>query len=246
MVGAWDLGYICPLGLAARAANTLSTVRRLPKHRGHLLNWYDTRDLTPLVPAYVSTVDSGNLAASLLVLAAGLEEAAAGPLLRRASAEGLADTLGLLVERLEGLDDPAVGAAAPPCSTSRGGLLRRLAATPARPEPWARLVRDLTTTWLPGIERLMVQILHGGTRVRRRAWSRDLHLWMEQVREHVRRLERSIRTLAPWTTLALDLPDARRSGSAAASRGRGTTGARCGPACSRTSRSRTSPGRPPT
>ena len=37
---------------------------RLARFRGHFYNWYDTRDLRPLDPPYVSTVDSGNLAAT--------------------------------------------------------------------------------------------------------------------------------------------------------------------------------------
>ncbi|MEO6018072.1 MAG: glucoamylase family protein, partial [Polaromonas sp.] len=39
------------------------------KHQGHLLNWYDTRTLEILQPAYVSAVDSGNLAGLLLAVA---------------------------------------------------------------------------------------------------------------------------------------------------------------------------------
>ena len=52
----------------------LSTCEALEKWRGHLYNWYDLRSLRPLAPRYVSTVDSGNLAASLTALAAGLRE----------------------------------------------------------------------------------------------------------------------------------------------------------------------------
>jgi hypothetical protein len=37
----------------------------LPRHLGHFLNWYDNLTLTPLEPRFVSSVDSGNLAASL-------------------------------------------------------------------------------------------------------------------------------------------------------------------------------------
>jgi cyclic beta-1,2-glucan synthetase len=48
---------------------TLATMTRLEKFRGHLYNWYDTRDLRPLDPRYVSAVDSGNLAAHLIALA---------------------------------------------------------------------------------------------------------------------------------------------------------------------------------
>ena len=52
----------------------LRTVEALPKWHGHLYNWYDTNTLRALHPAYVSTVDSGNLAACLVVLAEGLRE----------------------------------------------------------------------------------------------------------------------------------------------------------------------------
>ena len=43
--------------------------QKLERCEGHLLNWYNTRTLEPLQPQYVSTVDSGNLIASLWVLA---------------------------------------------------------------------------------------------------------------------------------------------------------------------------------
>lgn len=52
--------------------NILSTIERLPGWRGHLFNWYDTATGVPLQPAYVSTVDSGNLCASLICAAHGL------------------------------------------------------------------------------------------------------------------------------------------------------------------------------
>jgi len=47
---------------------TLDQVVRMPKHRGHLYNWIDIQSLTALAPMFVSTVDSGNLAASLWTL----------------------------------------------------------------------------------------------------------------------------------------------------------------------------------
>ena len=47
---------------------TLARVQTLPKYRGHLLNWYDIASLQPMEPAFVSTVDSGNLAAALWTL----------------------------------------------------------------------------------------------------------------------------------------------------------------------------------
>ncbi|MCR5146560.1 MAG: hypothetical protein K6B70_04365, partial [Clostridia bacterium] len=38
----------------------LNTVCSLQKWNGHLYNWYDLKDLRPLIPRFVSTVDSGN------------------------------------------------------------------------------------------------------------------------------------------------------------------------------------------
>ncbi|PZN92776.1 MAG: glycosyl transferase [Alphaproteobacteria bacterium] len=60
----------CPQAEALdRLQATFATLRRLALYRGHLFNWYDTRDLRVLEPAYVSAVDSGNLAGHLIALA---------------------------------------------------------------------------------------------------------------------------------------------------------------------------------
>ncbi len=67
------LGFIGCADMADRIAATLDTLERLPRHRGHFYNWIDTRTLALLPPAYVSTVDSGNASAALLVLAQACE-----------------------------------------------------------------------------------------------------------------------------------------------------------------------------
>ena len=91
-LAAHDLGYCGTPELAARIGDALDTIEAVEHHEGHLLNWYDTATLAPLAPRYVSTVDSGNLAGSLMTLAAGLREvAAAEPDEERAMA-GAADT----------------------------------------------------------------------------------------------------------------------------------------------------------
>ena len=85
-LAAHDLGFIGKDELASRIDATLTTMEGLERHEGHLLNWYDTRSLAPLPPAYVSTVDSGNLAGALMTLAEGLREAELFDLARRAGA----------------------------------------------------------------------------------------------------------------------------------------------------------------
>ncbi|MEM5776497.1 MAG: hypothetical protein AAGU05_15950, partial [Anaerolineaceae bacterium] len=68
-LAAHDFGYLDQLGLATRLATTMETFSQMERFRGHFLNWYDTLTLQPLQPRYISTVDSGNLAASLIVTA---------------------------------------------------------------------------------------------------------------------------------------------------------------------------------
>ncbi len=70
-LAAHDLGLLPADAMVERLDRTLTTVEGLERHEGHLLNWYDTQNLSPLLPRYVSTVDSGNLAGALLALAEG-------------------------------------------------------------------------------------------------------------------------------------------------------------------------------
>ena len=72
-LAAHDLGFIDTDDLANRIEATLTTVESLERFEGHLLNWYDTRTLAPLAPAYISTVDSGNLGGALLTLSVALQ-----------------------------------------------------------------------------------------------------------------------------------------------------------------------------
>ena len=74
-------------------SHMLDTLEALPKFRGHLYNWYDTRTLTPLEPPYLSTVDSGNLIACLYTLTGAAEGSGRGELAARA--RGLAEAMPL-------------------------------------------------------------------------------------------------------------------------------------------------------
>lgn len=83
---------------AALAEHILSTVEKLDKWRGHLYNWYDTRTCAPLQPAYVSTVDSGNLCACLICLANGMAAHGRPDIAERARALADAMDLGALYD----------------------------------------------------------------------------------------------------------------------------------------------------
>ncbi|MFZ2633604.1 MAG: glucoamylase family protein [Desulfosalsimonadaceae bacterium] len=97
-LSACDFGYISAQQFMDRTAKALRTMGELEKHHGHFYNWYDTQSLQPLLPKYVSSVDSGNLAASLLTLRAGLLAFPDEKLLGRRLFDGLADTTMVLTD----------------------------------------------------------------------------------------------------------------------------------------------------
>src|SRR5262245_23197202 len=133
VLSAYDLGYLGARDVASRIERTLRTIASLESHAGHLLNWYDTRSLAPLLPRYVSTVDSGNLAAALITVAQGLRT------LKEDGDErllaGVSDTCALLAEALGGLARASEGvrAASEPVQGALGRVQEALSdAAPAR------------------------------------------------------------------------------------------------------------------
>ncbi|MEX2532339.1 MAG: glucoamylase family protein [Nitriliruptoraceae bacterium] len=92
---AYDFGWIGIIDLADRLERTLDTVDQLQTFGGHLLNWYDTHDLRPLDPSYVSTVDSGNFAGHLLAVAQACRDVAASTVLGQRVLDGIGDAVRL-------------------------------------------------------------------------------------------------------------------------------------------------------
>ena len=119
-LSAYDFGYIDTAALLKRSTATLDTLASLDRHRGHFYNWYDTQTLKPLAPRYVSTVDSGNLAGHLLVLAEGLSMLVDAPLLNPRVFDGLADTFDVLCEHADAVPEDLLIAFRGALDTVRG------------------------------------------------------------------------------------------------------------------------------
>jgi cyclic beta-1,2-glucan synthetase len=73
-ISARDFGWAGTVDTIVRLEATMATLARLVRFRGHFYNWYETRELRVLEPGYVSTVDSGNLAAHLIAVAGACRE----------------------------------------------------------------------------------------------------------------------------------------------------------------------------
>ena len=192
-LAAHDLGYLGMVDLSLRLRQTLDVLDQLERHNGHLLNWYDTRSLEPLHPRYVSSVDSGNLAASLMALRQGCLALLKQPLDLAACFRGLADGLTVLEEVLTaGL--PA-GAA---LVGSVAELRERVIADGAVRERWPDLISYLRTAAWPALEKGLLDAMDSGD-----LSGQDLtaaRLWSERVNHGIRVTLKEFESLAPWVT----------------------------------------------
>ncbi|MDZ4135395.1 MAG: glucoamylase family protein, partial [Paracoccaceae bacterium] len=122
-VVARDMGWIGQTPALHRMKGTLQTIQRMPRWRGHVHNWHDTRDLRVLDPAYVSTVDSGNLAGHLITLAQACREWQTVGVPEATRRQALGDTIRLAQQVLPG----------GPQSAALGQMLEALAVAATTP-----------------------------------------------------------------------------------------------------------------
>ena len=100
---ACEFGYLTLPEFVDLSQKTLDTVARLRRYRGHFFNWYDAVTHEPLPPFEVSSVDSGNLVASLWTLEQGCLDLLKRPLIDSQFAAGATDYMRELV-RMGALD----------------------------------------------------------------------------------------------------------------------------------------------
>src|SRR5216684_499869 len=104
-VSARDFGWAGTTETVDRLEATLATMGDLQRFRGHFYNWYDTQNLRPLDPQYVSSVDSGNLAGHLIAFANACREWIGRPMAGPELFAGIEDGLNLTRETLQELPD---------------------------------------------------------------------------------------------------------------------------------------------
>ena len=101
-VAARDFGWAGTTQTVERLEAAFASMQKLTRFKGHFYNWYRTQDLQALAPAYVSSVDSGNLAGHLIALANACEEWRDAPLAPGARS-GMLDNLHLARTALDTL-----------------------------------------------------------------------------------------------------------------------------------------------
>jgi len=212
-LAAYDFGYIGPSELAIRLRSALDTTGVLERYRGHLLNWYDTRSLEPLLPRYVSSVDSGNLAASLVLVQQGCADAVRAPVLRLARWEGLLDTAQLALESARAHATRAPGRESRALLASVKALRDGVRAALVAPGRWLTAAEELTTG---ALYRCRAELL-GHVEPAEGAEQIEIERWVDRARFQLQSLREDLAgLLAPVTVLAAcPVPDLDAAATAA-------------------------------
>ena len=168
---ACEFGYLTPVEFADLSGRTLLTLQKMKRHRGHLYNWYDTRTLEALPPLFVSTVDSGNLVASLWTLQQGCLRLMEQPLLRVHFSEGFLDHLRILKD----------------LKLFSSRIFDRLQARSEFPD-WAEALLRFPESALEKIDHQLVATKH----------PEEAKWFGEQARQRLRQFRRLVVRLAPW------------------------------------------------
>ena len=171
---AYDLGFLTLEDMIWRLERAFETLESMPRFRGHFYNWYDLTELRVLEPAYISTVDSGNLAGHLIALRQacltipdafpdpGLTEralhAALGLAAERLPDGEAAEAAGAVREARAALADPSDGqhdGAVTTLVTKAMNVLMDAGYGPKRPEAewlmWTRRRMDAARQAFPGL-----------------------------------------------------------------------------------------------
>ena len=204
-LSAHDLGFIGPQELALRLDDSLGNMVELERYRGHFLNWYDTRQPSPLAPRYVSTVDSGNLAACLLTLRQGCLAMAHAPILCLQRWQGILVHLDLLQETVEPLQERGFETA--PLRAQLHHLRQHVQQLEQTPGAWVPSLRAMLRDELPLLDQHIVTLAERTTPRLDSDTLERFQLYGERLHAHLHAIQQDVENLLPFL-LTLDTPPA--------------------------------------
>ncbi|HWO14275.1 MAG TPA: glucoamylase family protein, partial [Polyangiaceae bacterium] len=200
VIAARDFGFITTREIWRRVEQTLSTLERLDKFEGHLLDGYDTSTLRPLEPQRVSSAGSGVLAVSCWTLRQACRELVGEPLVSPHTLVAVSDALRLAREALLQWGDRR--SAAPGAEAARAEVELEALAGRARevaeaaPAPAALAV---------ALAQLSVAIAEARARDDAPAAGPSAVYWLTRAEQLCSRALEELRALAPWFAAATPL-----------------------------------------
>ncbi|MEP7286266.1 MAG: glucoamylase family protein [Chloroflexota bacterium] len=201
-LAAYDFGYIGLLDLILRLRSTFETLQGLERYRGHFLNWYDTQSLKPLLPRYVSTVDSGNLIGSLFTLRQALQDILRTPIMRGRRWQGILDTLNILNTKLMSLTDPGIDV----LHDDLARIIDKITAVQSFSLAWtSNLIQLAETQWPQFSQRLLVFCETAGAHLDPMVLE-EVRIYSDRAFQTIVNLKRDIDILLPWLFLFENSP----------------------------------------
>lgn len=194
-LAAFDFGYIGIFELSLRLQNIFQTLQTLERYRGHFLNWYDTRTKKPLPARYVSTVDSGNLAACLLILRQGCLEMPDIHLPRWKRWQGLLDTIDTFGEALVDIESQSPEAVSS-VQSKLEQLRQQIQDLGDDPGQWTALLATLAEETWPQIEEEVLNLVEVADLSP--AILRRIRIWSERVHHSLFDIRQRRDALMPW------------------------------------------------
>ena len=190
-LAAHDFGYATTAELALGLDRVFASMEKMPRYRGHFLNWYETRSLQAPMPQYVSSVDTGNLTASLTVVSQGCRSLLNRPIIGMDVLAGLRDH----VFRLR--DELPYNARTISVMRQLANLLRHLNCEPTDLFYWESILTEACDTTQRVRETL------AGTRARlekqgENAKSEELRYWEGLLSGRISAAIDELYRLAPW------------------------------------------------
>jgi cyclic beta-1,2-glucan synthetase len=205
-LAAYDLGYLDQLGLATRLSTTMETLDQLERFRGHFLNWYDTLTLQPLHPRYISTVDSGNLAASLIVTAQACKSMPDERIFRWDLWQGYLDTLANLTESLTRMRKPEFDRQVEEINRRIAAMHAEILGVQTEPSRWFALFQTASGEFWQDLSNRLIELVKVGRSAFDLETLRKLQEVAAQVDRHHVAIQRTITELVPWIPLLEQVP----------------------------------------
>jgi len=194
---AYDLGYIGVLDFVYRMNYTFESLDGLEKYRGHLLNWYDTQTQKTLSPRYVSTVDSGNYAASLIGLFQTLKALKNHVICPKTLFNGTFDSLDVFCEMINELKNQGLDHVIKPLYDHCLNIQEDILKEPLTDSRQMNLLEDFQERLTYPMNDLIREILNTDKAIKP-AVLQDLRYWSDAIFQHLANIQRQNQLLAPW------------------------------------------------
>ena len=196
-LAAHDFGYLNLDQLSRSLQRIFDSMAKMPRYRGHFLNWYDTRTLCPMTPQYVSSVDSGNLGASLCTVRQGCLSLLEQPVFGPSILAGLRD------HALRLRDELPYAARTHTLMGLIASLLRQLECQPTDLFFWEAVLTDARDL----VQRIREAMVTTHAHLRRQseqAKSDELRYWECLLSERINSAVSELYRLAPWLEPAFE------------------------------------------